>query len=152
MSKGEAILQEKFRYIQPVQVRFRDMDAMGHVNNAVYLTYLEMARVGYYHHLFGLSKPEDFPFILARVEIDFRSPLVLGEELLVGIRVSRVGNKSFHFEYELREGKTGRLLAEATSVQVMYDYRTQQTMPVPPEFRRKLEEFEGRPLGPTGSR
>ncbi len=148
MGKGAEILQEKFRYVQPVQVRFRDMDAMGHVNNAVYLTYLEMARVGYYNHLFGLSKPEDFPFILARVEIDFRSPLVLGEGLLVGIRVSRVGNKSFHFEYELREEKSGRLVAEARSVQVMYDYKTGQTMPVPPEFRRTLEAFEGRVLGP----
>ncbi len=141
--KGEAILRERFRYIQPVQVRFRDMDAMGHVNNAVYLTYLEMARVGYYRNLFGLTQPEDFPFILARVEIDFRSPVVLGEDILVGIRVSRVGNKSFHFEYEIREVETGRLVAEAKSVQVMYDYKTGATMPVPDDFRQRLEEFEG---------
>ncbi len=141
--KGEEILRERFRFVQPVQVRFRDMDAMGHVNNAVYLTYLEMARVGYYHSLFGLTRPEDFPFILARVEIDFRSPVVLGEEILVGIRVSRVGNKSFHFEYEIREAETGRLVAEAKSVQVMYDYRTGTTMPVPDDFRQRLEEFEG---------
>lgn len=145
--KGEEILRERFRFIQPIQVRFRDMDAMGHVNNAVYLTYLEMARVGYYRNLFGLTRPGDFPFILARVEIDFRSPVLLGEEILVGIRVSSVGNKSFHFEYEIRETETGRLVAEAKSVQVMYDYRKGATMPVPDDFRKRLEEFEGARFG-----
>ncbi len=141
---GEAMLKERFRVVVPIQVRFRDLDAMGHVNNAVYLTYLEMGRLAYYRELMGLSHPKDFNFILAHVSIDFRSPVVLGETVYVGVRVTRVGKKSFHFEYELREATTGRLVAEATSVQVMYDYARQTTVPVAPEFRKRLEAFEGR--------
>lgn len=150
MQPGEAMLRERFRVVVPVQVRFRDLDAMGHVNNAVYLTYLEMGRLAYYRELMGLQDPKDFNFILAHLSIDFRSPVVLGETVYVGIRVTRVGNKSFHFAYELREGASGRLVAEATSVQVMYDYRRQTTMPVSPEFRQRLEAFEGRPLSGEG--
>ena len=150
MQPGEATLRGRFRVVVPVQVRFRDLDAMGHVNNAVYLTYLEMGRLAYYRELMGLQDPKDFNFILAHVSIDFRSPVVLGETVYVGIRVTRVGSKSFHFAYELREGASGRLVAEATSVQVMYDYQRQTTMPVSPEFRRRLEAFEGRPLSGEG--
>ena len=143
------MLREKFRVVVPVQVRFRDLDAMGHVNNAVFLTYLEIGRMVYYRELMGLTRPQEFNFILARMEIDFRSPIELGDSVFVGIRVSRVGNKSFHFEYEIREGESGRLVAEATSVQVMYDYRQRTTIPVSPEFLARLEAFEGRPLRTT---
>lgn len=147
---GEAMLRDRFRVVVPVQVRFRDLDAMGHVNNAVYLTYLEMGRLAYYRELMGLTHPRDFNFILAHVSIDFRSPLVLGETVYVGVRVTRVGRKSFHFAYELREGHSGRLVAEANSVQVMYDYGQQTTVPVSPEFRQRLESFEGRAFPAEG--
>ena len=84
---------------------------MGHVNNAVYSTYLEEARIDV---LGGLSE-----FILARVEIDFRSELRAGEEIEVGTRAGRLGTKSFELEHEIRVG--GRLVAEAKSVLVAYD-------------------------------
>ena len=147
-TRGEEMLREKFPVITPIQVRFRDMDAMGHVNNAVYLTYLEMGRIAYYTTLFGPNvSARDFNFILAHVEVDFRSPVHLGEEIFIGTRVERVGNQSFHFTYEIREGATGRLVAEAKSVQVMYDYQRQQTMSaIPEEFVARLEALEGRPL------
>ena len=84
---------------------------MGHVNNAVYSTYLEEARIDV---LGGLSE-----FILARVEIDFRSELRAGEEIEVGTRAGRLGTKSFELEHEIRVG--GRLVAEAKGVLVAYD-------------------------------
>ncbi len=147
-TRGEEMLRERFPVVAPIQVRFRDMDAMGHVNNAVYLTYLEMGRMAYYMALFGPEvSPRDFNFILARVEVDFRSPVHLGEEIFVGTRVERVGNRSFHFAYEIREGKSGRLVAEARSVQVMYDYQKQRPMDaIPEEFLARLEALERRRL------
>jgi len=147
-TRGEDILREKFPVVTPIQVRFRDMDAMGHVNNAVYLTYLEMGRIAYYTTLMGPNiSARDFNFILARVEVDFRSPVHLGEEIFIGTRVERIGNRSFHFAYEIREGATGRLVAEAKSVQVMYDYQQQKPMSSLPEsFVARLEALEGRPL------
>ncbi len=146
MSKGEELLKSRFRVIVPIQVRFRDLDAMGHVNNAVYLTYLEMGRVAYYRALMGKASPKDFNFILAHAEIDFRSPIHLNEDILLGVSIVRVGNKSFQFAYEIREATTGRLIAEARSVQAMYDYSQQKTIPIPEEFRQRIEEFEGKTL------
>ena len=138
-STGEDVLARKYPLVVPVQVRFRDLDALGHVNNAVYLSYLEMARVAYVQSRFGLAHPRDFSFILARVEIDYKSPVTLGERLVVGIGVAHVGQRSFRFAYEIREAATGRLVAQAETVQVMYDYEAQQVVPIPEAIRRQLE-------------
>lgn len=95
----------RFPHVRRERVRFRDCDSMGHVNNAVYSTYLEEARIDV---VGSLSE-----FILARVEIDFRAELHAGEEIDVGTRVGRVGTKSFDLEHEIRAGE--RLVAEARS-------------------------------------
>ncbi len=143
MERGEHILRQHYPVVTNIQVRFRDLDAMGHVNNAVYLTYLEMARVAYYTTLMGPRiSPRDFNFILAHVEIDFRSPIHLDETVYIGIRLTRIGRTSFHFAYELREGESGRLLAEATSVQVLYDYERQRPIEIPPEFIQRVNALE----------
>jgi acyl-CoA thioester hydrolase len=126
--------------------RFRDTDAMGHINNAVYVTYLEVARQEYWR---DFSRDVDYrrvPFILAGVKIDFRSEALVSERLAIGIRCDWVGNKSFAFGYEIREPTAGRLVVEATSVQVCYDYQAKRSMPVPDELRRLLERCEGRSL------
>ena len=118
-----------FPSVRRERVRFRDCDAFGHVNNAVFSTYIEEARI---RVLGGLTE-----FILARVEIDFRSELRAGEEVEIGTRCSRIGAKSFELEHELRAG--GRLVAEAKSVLVSYDYERGESVPVPDELRRRLE-------------
>jgi len=126
--------------------RFRDTDAMGHINNAVYITYLEVARQEYWR---VLSEDEDYsrvPFILAGVQIDFRSEARVSEVLHIGIRCDWIGNKSFAFGYEIREQRSGRLVVEATSVQVCYDYAAKRSLPMPAELRAKLERYEGRSL------
>lgn len=117
-----------FRWVHREPVRFRDCDAMGHVNNAVYSTYLEQARIGV---LGGLSD-----FILARMEIDFRAELRHGEEVEVRTRCARIGTKSFVLEHEL--AADGRVVAEARSVLVSYDYERGESVPVPDELRARL--------------
>lgn len=116
------------RFLHRDRVRFRDCDALGHVNNAVYSTYLEEARIGV---LGDLSS-----FILARVEIDFRAELRLGEEIEVRTRCSRIGTKSFDLEHVV--SAAGRVVAQARSVLVAYDYRLGASVPVPDELRRLL--------------
>jgi acyl-CoA thioester hydrolase len=111
------------------RVRFRDCDAMGHVNNAVFSTYLEEARIGV---LGGLT-----PFILARVEIDFRSQLRAGEQIEIGTRCSRIGTKSFDLEHRI--SSDGRVVADARSVLVGYDYEGEESVPLSEEIRRRLE-------------
>jgi acyl-CoA thioester hydrolase len=118
-----------FPHVRRERVRFRDCDAMGHVNNAVYSTYLEEARIGV---LGGLSA-----FILARVEIDFRAELRMGEEVEVRTRCGRIGTKSFDLEHVISAG--ARVVAEARSVLVSYDYKRGTSVPIPDELRARLE-------------
>jgi len=118
-----------FRWTTREQVRFADCDAMGHANNAVYSTYLEQARIG---ALGGLD-----PFILARVEIDFRAELRAGDEIEIRMRCSNVGTRSFELEHEIWTGD--RLAAEAKSVLVGYDYTAGTSVPLTEDMRRRLD-------------
>lgn len=121
-----------FPWTHRERVRFRDCDAMGHVNNAVFSTYLEEARIGV---LGGLTA-----FILARVEIDFRSELRLGEEVEMRTRCSRVGTKSFDLEHVIAAGD--RVVAEAESVLASYDYALGESVNVTDELRARLTAQE----------
>jgi acyl-CoA thioester hydrolase len=138
-----------FTVVEELVPRFRDTDAMGHINNAVYVTYLEVARQNYWRALDAQSDYRRVPFILAGVKIDFRSEALVKETLALAIHCAWIGNKSFGFEYEIRARVTSRLVVEASSVQVCYDYTSKTSMAVPPELRQRLEAFEGRALGRT---
>ena len=127
---------EGFDFVHRETVRFGDVDVMGHVNNAVYLTYIESARIAFLLHLGAVQGLEDLGIIVARIEIDFRAPLSFGEEVEVGVRAGRFGTKSFELEHELRAG--GRLVAEASSVCVAYDYGRRETVPIPDAWRERL--------------
>jgi acyl-CoA thioester hydrolase len=126
-----------------VAVRFRDTDAMGHVNNAVYSSYLEEARVAYWRRLTGLEDFTKVDLILARVEIDYRSPAFVEDELEIKIRLPRVGGSSFDFEYRVEERRSGRLVAQARSVQCLYDYKNARIKRIPPELKEKISRLEG---------
>ena len=125
-------------------VAFRDLDGLGHVNNAVYLSYVESARLAYMQEVLGPLELEELG-IVADVKISFRSPAALGETLEVGHRVSRVGETSLVFDFEVRGGD-GRLVAEGSTVHVAFDYGVQRPVPVPEEWRRLIESHEARSL------
>jgi acyl-CoA thioester hydrolase len=118
------------------QVRFRDLDPMGHVNNAVFLTYIEQARAALLAEVGAATGLEDMNMIVARVEIDFRAPVRFGQEVEIYAHASRFGTKSFDLDYELRVD--GELVAEAKSVQVAYDYARREPVPLPAAWREKL--------------
>ena len=133
--------------VAPLRPRFRDTDAMGHINNAVYVTYIEVARQEYWRAFKGGdANYRVVPFIFARVEMDFRSEGLMHELLELCIRCSYIGTKSFGFDYEIREATTKRVVVSAVSVQVFYDYAAKKSIPCPPELRAQIEAFEGRTL------
>jgi acyl-CoA thioester hydrolase len=134
---------EDFRTAVDIQVRFRDTDALGHVNNAVYLEYLEVARLAYLKKVLDVSETKDFGVILARAEIDYRSPAFHHETLVVGIRVSEMGGASMKMEYRVEEKKSGRLVAEARTVMVSYDYAEAKVKRWPDDIREKVEAYDG---------
>ncbi len=136
-----------------VPVRFRDVDGMGHVNNSVFSTYLEIARIAYWERLDPSVRGGDLrkvTMILARAEIDFRGQISYGETVRVLTRCPRVGTKSFDLEYRVESNDGGRLYAEARTVQVAFDYDAQRTVPVSDELRRRIESVEGRSLSSEG--
>ena len=134
---------EGFRSVHVQEVAFRDLDVFGHVNNAVYLTYLENARVTYMREVLGVDSLSALLVIVASVKIDFRSRASLGELLEVGSRVSRVGDKSFDLDHEIR-GSDGRAVAEAHTVLVAFDYEKDQAISIPAEWRERIEAYEAR--------
>ena len=123
-------------FVHREQVRFRDLDPMGHVNNAVFLTYIEQARVAFLAEVGAATGIEEMNIIVAHVEIDFRAPVRLGQEIEISVRASRFGTTSFDLDYLLRVD--GEVVAEAKSVQVAYDYRRREPIPLPAEWREKL--------------
>jgi acyl-CoA thioester hydrolase len=123
---------EGFDFMHRETVRFRDVDALGHVNNAVFLTYLEEARIAF---LVPLGA-EVSNMILARVEIDFRAPLRMGDEFEIGVRPANVGTKSFELEYEVRSGDA--VAAEAKTVLVSFDYESGRSIELPESWREAL--------------
>lgn len=134
---------EGYKLVSEVPVRFSDTDGLGHVNNANYLSFLEVARVDYLRTVLGMVKIEEFGVIVARIEIDYKSPVLHHEKLLVGCRVSDIGGASITMEYRIEDKAEGRLVALAKSVTVTFDYALNKPVRVGDEWRKKMEDFDG---------
>jgi acyl-CoA thioester hydrolase len=133
-----------FRFRHRLQVRFRDCDMLGHVNNAVYFTYMEEARWAYWRELSGDGHGK-LPLILARAECDFIRPVQAGERLDVCVSTTRIGTTSFSIDCEMLDER-GQIVAKGKAVVVTYDYTSARPIPVPDWCRTRIEEFEGRNL------
>jgi acyl-CoA thioester hydrolase len=127
-----------YRFVHEVALRFSDIDALGHVNNAVYLTYFESARVAWWLELTGRSGLEALDVILARAEVDYRSPLRFGERLEVGVRCVSLGRTSIVLELRAEEAVSGRLVAEGRNVCVLFDYASGRKRALPDDLRARL--------------
>jgi acyl-CoA thioester hydrolase len=122
-----------------LEVRFRDCDPLGHVNNAVYLTYLEQARFALWRTLWGFPEASRPGVIMARSEVDYKIPARYGDQLEIRLFLATIGRTSFTYSYEVVDD-AGRIVAAATTVQVMYDYKTEKPVPISDEIRAKLEQ------------
>ena len=142
-----------FSHRVEIVVRFADTDAMGHVNNAVYLTYCETARIRYWTDVtdqpiqFGTTGAESL--ILAEARITYRAQAFYGEIVTVESRATRIGRSSFTLEHRLLAGAPGatpRLVAISESIVVRYDYGSARSVGLSPAHVAAIEAFEGRPL------
>jgi acyl-CoA thioester hydrolase len=134
---------DAYRHRTTIQVRFRDTDAFGHVNNAVFFTYVELARVRYLVDVLDPEEPfERMPLILARVECDFRSPIFFGQEVTVESRVDRIGRSSIGMSHRMTATPDDRVVGDVHSVLVTYDYAAARPMPVPDDWRARIGAHE----------
>ncbi len=133
-----------FRHITPIEIRFRDLDVFGHVNNGVILSYVETARIRYLVEI-DIRSPQagwnDIAFILAHINCDFRQPIFYGQRIEVGSRIVDVGRTSLRLTHRVEAD--GKLAAEGDGILVHYDYASQRSTPIPAEMRAKIEAFEG---------
>lgn len=135
--------KEKYRFKLKLEVRWSDMDEMHHVNNAVYLTYLEQAKIYYFGEAMKINWGE-ISFILASAHIDYIKPLVFPNEAFVYVRVSKFGNKSFEMNYLVTGFENGieKLSATGNTTLVMFDYKTNQTIVLPESLKETIKNYE----------
>ncbi len=135
-----------FRFYHPIEVRYGDLDPQGHVNNAKHLTYFEQARIAYLIELGLFTKDQSFMeigVILADVHITYFEPVYFGQNIKVGVHISRLGTKSMTWMQNILDAKTGKKLAAGEVVMVTYNYGEERTIPIPDDWRSKIIEFEG---------
>ena len=130
-------MNEEFTVEIPVQ--YRDLDPMGHVNNAVYVSYLETARVDYLEAMTDLAADE-ITFVVATLEIDYERPITKEDDLTVALWISHVGESSCTMDYEIRVDGTVAATAKTTMVHV--DPETGRAMPLPDELRARMNASE----------
>lgn len=136
---------QKFKHVIPIKIRFSDLDAMGHVNNAAYLSFLEEARLAYYNQVLKMNTNNlEFDAVVARIEIDYLEQIRLGDRVEVYTRTGKIGNKSSDVEHLIvvveKQGR--KIAARASTKLVSFDYKTNKTIPVPEEKRLTIERFE----------
>ena len=136
--------KKTFTYYHPITVRYADLDPQGHVNNAIYLTYLESARLGYYEkvRIWKMDSGMKTGFMVAHNEINYLASITFGQSLRVGLRVARLGTKSLTFEFRMETAPEYKEMANGKSVMVAYDNDAGRSIPIPLEWRENIVEFE----------
>lgn len=136
---------DQVQYKLDIQVRFRDLDPMKHVNNAVYLSYLEQARARYFADVLG-ERLEDVDTVLVHLEIDYRRQIEADDRVTVALGVDEPGSSSIPIDYEIRtespDGETA-VAATAETVQVLVDFETESSRPLPDAWRERIADREG---------
>ncbi|NPV74913.1 MAG: acyl-CoA thioesterase [Anaerolineae bacterium] len=139
-----------YRFYYPIQVRYGDLDPQWHVNNARFFTFIEAARFAYYIHLglFDGKSFHDLETIIADVRVSYLASILLGQNIRVGVRISRLGNKSMDLEAQIEDQDSGKVLATCKAVTVAYDYRAGKSKPISDHWRQVISAFEGISPGP----
>ncbi|MDT3433371.1 thioesterase family protein [Haloarcula sp. 1CSR25-25] len=136
-----------FEYTTEVEVRYADIDTYGHVNNATYATYFEEARIDYLDDVVDAGEAllsdsgSGVGIVIANLEADYRKPVRISDTVAVAVRVPRLGEKSFPFEYEVRTDEGVAATGETTVV--TYDRDTESSRPIPEDWRDAITQFEG---------
>jgi acyl-CoA thioester hydrolase len=130
----------------PIQIRFADTDMLGHVNNANYLTFMELARMSYFNEV--VNDAVDWNkegVILAKSTIDYRRPILIDDVLNVHISVDQISSKSFNFSYKfvITKNEEEITYAEGSTIMVCYDYQLNKSIVMPEKWKERIKAYEG---------
>ncbi len=132
-----------FRHIIPVQIRFNDVDILGHVNNAVHQYYFDYARMQYFDQVLGKELNLKMnSLIIASVKVDYFSPIPIDDKIEVESRIEMIGNKSITMKQKILSKITGEVKSSSWSVLVAYDVNLNHTIPVPEEWKNSIISYE----------
>ncbi len=137
------ILPLTFKTTLPIQIRFNDVDALGHVNNNIYFSFFDLGKINYFEKIKASRfNWVDVTIVVARIETDFYSPVYYKETIVVDTKIARLGNKSGTFIQQIRNVKTNEIKCRCTSTFVAYDRDIQGSMSIPDIWREAIEEYE----------
>ena len=134
----------EYNFYYPIQIRYSDLDPQWHVNNSRFLSFIESARLAYIQHL-NLWDGKSFMelgLIVADAHLVYLKPIQLDQNIRIGTRVTRIGNKSLDFDYQIEDADNGMVMGTATTVMVAYSYHTLSTIRVTDEWREAISTFE----------
>lgn len=134
---------ETFKTTLPIQIRFNDIDAIGHINNNIYFSYFDLGKTTYLDDLrpTAVSWTEGL-IVIAHIEVDFLSPIYYKESIAVDTKIIRLGEKSGTFLQQIRNVKNGDIKCRCSSVFVTYNANTQSSMPIPNDWREAISKYE----------
>lgn len=135
-----------FRFSLPIQVRFNDVDIMGHVSNTVYQNYYDAGKMDYFDNLFDGLDYKELGIVGASIKIEYLKPIMFRDEIYVETRISILGNKSFTMEHRLVNMRNGELMSTCTAVIVCYDAVHKVSIPMPAVWRQNIINHEGKQL------
>ena len=137
----------EFKHIKKIQIRFGDIDLMGHANNGVQLSYLDLARMDYFQQVYGqVIDWNDSALIVAHLEIDYLSSITLNDKIEVHTKIHRIGNKSVGLYQNIVDSVTGEIKTKTSQVMVAYSQKLGESIPVPETLKIRIREFEGEAL------
>ncbi len=136
-------LLDSFKYKTTVETRFADFDMLGHVNNAVYFTYMEIARTKYWAQAVNWNWKKT-GVIIAKACVDYIDPILPEDKISIYVRTSRIGKSSFDLEYLIVKIKNGDevICSKGKTVCVAFDYINNVSTSIPQDERTKMVVFE----------
>ncbi len=136
-----------FKHITPIQLRFNDFDALGHVNNSVYLSFFDLGKTSYFMQVLpDVQLNREVGIVIADIHVSFLLPVYPGENVAVETAVVEVGNKSFKLYQQLIDLDTNEVKCICKTVMVCFDAKTKSTRQISPEWRKAIADFEENPI------
>lgn len=138
-------MRAMFHHRVPIQIRFNDVDRLGHVNNNAYFAYYDLGKQEYLKNVLQIDYDEaDVVSVVANINADFFAPIFYGDQVVVETRISNLGQKSFTLEQQAVNEQTGDVVCRCSTVMVCYSLREKASADIPEKYRRAIEEFENK--------
>ena len=138
-------MENLFKHSLPIQLRFNDVDALGHINNSVYLNFYDLGKTSYFQTICGETLvPSDIDVVVAHIEVDFLSPIFLTDAIEVQTTVEKIGNKSFTLLQRIVCCDTEQVKCICRTVMVGFDLKTNESKPISDRWRNAIIQYENR--------